>query len=144
MTKFISLCQESLQILKGSLISTILIIYLLLLQNSLSMQFGGSLIHSFGVIKCLELEIPGNLECSLAFSTSLNSFIVYILPVGQLKPKISTLKCNCHCSWVMNTEVAQSCLTLRPHGLQPTRLLGPWDFPGMNTGVGCRFLLQTT
>ena len=22
------------------------------------------------------------------------------------------------------------------------RLLGPWDFPGMNTGVGCRFLLQ--
>ena len=32
--------------------------------------------------------------------------------------------------------------SLRPHGLQPTRLLGPWDFPGMNTGVGCRFLLQ--
>ena len=23
-----------------------------------------------------------------------------------------------------------------------TRLLHPWDFPGMNTGVGCRFLLQ--
>ena len=29
-----------------------------------------------------------------------------------------------------------------PHGLQPTRLLCPWDFPGMNTGVGCHFLLQ--
>ena len=25
----------------------------------------------------------------------------------------------------------------RPHGLQPTRLLGPWDFPGKSTGVGC-------
>ena len=25
--------------------------------------------------------------------------------------------------------VAQSCLTLRPYGLQPTRLLCPWDFP---------------
>ena len=25
--------------------------------------------------------------------------------------------------------------TLRPHGLQPTRLLCPWDFPGKNTGV---------
>ena len=24
----------------------------------------------------------------------------------------------------------------------PTRLLGPWDFPGKNTGVGCHFLLQ--
>ena len=31
--------------------------------------------------------------------------------------------------------------SLRPHGLQPTRLLHPWDFPGMNTGVGCHFLL---
>ena len=23
-----------------------------------------------------------------------------------------------------------------------TRFLGPWDFPGRNTGVGCHFLLQ--
>ena len=29
-----------------------------------------------------------------------------------------------------------------PHGLQPSRLLCPWDFPGRNTGVGCHFLLQ--
>ena len=35
------------------------------------------------------------------------------------------------------------CLSLlRPHGLQPARLLGPWDFSGKNTGVGCHFLLQ--
>ena len=27
--------------------------------------------------------------------------------------------------------------SLRPHGLQPTRLLCLWDFPGKNTGVGC-------
>ena len=32
--------------------------------------------------------------------------------------------------------------SLRPHGLQPFRLLCPWDFPGKNTGVGCHFLLQ--
>ena len=32
--------------------------------------------------------------------------------------------------------------SLRPHGLQPTRLLRPWDFPGKNTGVGCHCLLQ--
>ena len=26
----------------------------------------------------------------------------------------------------------------RPHGLQPTRLLRPWDFPGKSTGMGWR------
>ena len=29
-----------------------------------------------------------------------------------------------------------------PHGLQPTKLLRPWDSPGKNTGVGCHALLQ--
>ena len=29
-----------------------------------------------------------------------------------------------------------------PHGLQPTRLLRPWNFPGKSTGVGCHCLLQ--
>ena len=32
--------------------------------------------------------------------------------------------------------------SLQPHGLQPTRLLSPWDFPGKRTGVGCHSLLQ--
>ena len=32
--------------------------------------------------------------------------------------------------------------SLRPHGLQPTRLLHPWDFPGKSTGVGCNCLLR--
>ena len=32
----------------------------------------------------------------------------------------------------------------RPHGLQPTRLLRPWDFPGKSTGVGCYCLLGLT
>ena len=32
--------------------------------------------------------------------------------------------------------------SLRPYGLQPARLLCPWDSPGKNTGVGCHFLLQ--
>ena len=30
----------------------------------------------------------------------------------------------------------------RPHGLQPTRPLRPWDFPGKSTGVSCHVLLQ--
>ena len=31
---------------------------------------------------------------------------------------------------------------LQHHGLQSTRLLCLWDFPGKNTGMGCHFLLQ--
>ena len=30
----------------------------------------------------------------------------------------------------------------RLHGLQATRLLRPWDFPGKSTGVGCHCLLR--
>ena len=32
--------------------------------------------------------------------------------------------------------------SLWSHGLQPARLLCPWDIPGKNTAVGCHFLLQ--
>ena len=32
--------------------------------------------------------------------------------------------------------------SLQPHGLQPTRLFCPRDFPGKDPGVGCHFLLR--
>ena len=32
--------------------------------------------------------------------------------------------------------------SLQPRGLQPVRLLCPWDAPGQNTRVGCHALLQ--
>ena len=34
--------------------------------------------------------------------------------------------------------------SLQVHGLQPAKLLCPWNSPGKNTGVGCYFLLQGT
>ena len=51
------------------------------------------------------------------------------------------------CSWVRvqfdvtlsHCSILDSFVT---YGLQPTRLLSLWDFPGKNTGVGCHFLLQ--
>ena len=43
------------------------------------------------------------------------------------------------CSWVLSCLVSAS---VQPHGLQPSRLLCPWNFPGKNTRVGCHFLLQ--
>ena len=33
-------------------------------------------------------------------------------------------------------------ISLLPCGLQPTRLLRLWDFPGKSTGVGCHCLLH--
>ena len=32
--------------------------------------------------------------------------------------------------------------SLQPYGLQPARLLCPWNSPGKNTGVGCYVLFQ--
>ena len=45
----------------------------------------------------------------------------------------------------MLTEIVQSLShvqLLQPCGMQPAKVLSPWDFPGKNTGVGCHFLLQ--
>ena len=39
------------------------------------------------------------------------------------------------------TRSFQLCPTVWPDGLQPTRLLRPWDFPGKITGVCCHCLL---
>ena len=50
--------------------------------------------------------------------------------------------CPVHASekWKWSRSVVSD--SLRPHGLQPTRLLCPWDFPGKSTGVGCHCLLR--
>ena len=46
--------------------------------------------------------------------------------------------------WVYIVCISHSVVsnTLRLHGLQPTRLLCPWDSPGKNTRVGCHSLLK--
>ena len=48
------------------------------------------------------------------------------------------------CSKMLLCHVSHSVLfdSLRPHGLEPTRLLCPWNSPGKNTGVGSHALLQ--
>ena len=47
-------------------------------------------------------------------------------------------RCMYVCMW-SRLDVSDS---LQPHGLQPARLLCPWDSPGKNTEVGCHFLLR--
>ena len=45
--------------------------------------------------------------------------------------------------WKVKVKSLNRAWLLATHGLQPTRLLHPWDFPGKNTGVGCHCLLRT-
>ena len=48
--------------------------------------------------------------------------------------------CKVQLNYLKDNQVVSD--SVRPHGLQPTRLPCPWDSPGNNTGVGCHFLLQ--
>ena len=55
--------------------------------------------------------------------------------------KVMSLLFNMLSAAAAAAKLLQSCPTVQPHGLQPTRLLHPWDFPGKNTGVGRQCLL---
>ena len=46
------------------------------------------------------------------------------------------------CKWKVKVKSLSRVRLLATHGLQPTRLLRPWDFPGKSTGVGCHCLLR--
>ena len=51
---------------------------------------------------------------------------------------------NCLCFFDDPTDVGNlisnsSVFSMQPHRRQPTRLPHPWESPGKNTGVGCRF-----
>ena len=59
---------------------------------------------------------------------------------GTLSSTVPTRGPEGMCCAVLSRSVMSSSLPL--HGLQLTRLLCPWDFPGKNTGVGCHAHLQ--
>ena len=44
------------------------------------------------------------------------------------------------CGWMVYS--LSRVLLLRPHGLQPARLLCSWDSPGKDPGPGCHVLLH--
>ena len=43
-------------------------------------------------------------------------------------------------AWKWKVKLLSVSDSFRPHRLQPTRLLRPWDFPGKSTGLGCHCL----
>ena len=62
------------------------------------------------------------------------------VPCGSPRPGSSVCVCVCVCVCVLSCSVMSDSLQL--HGLQPTRVLCPWDSPDKNTGVGCHARLQ--
>ena len=78
-----------------------------------------------------------NTSCIPAERLVCNIALYVLANKSNLLSTILNNPCCCCCL------VAKSCPTLLwPCGLEPIRLLCSWDFPGMNTGVACHFLLQ--
>ena len=67
--------------------------------------------------------------------TVLYTCVSFAVSHTGLSKNTNTVYCCCCVTSVVSDS-------LRPHRLQPTRLLCPWDSPGKNTGAGCHFLLQ--
>ena len=60
----------------------------------------------------------------------------HIAPEEAKPPSWKLVRCVCVCVCVCAHSVMSN--SLQPYGLQPIRLLCPWDFQGKNTGVGCQ------
>ena len=76
-------------------------------------------------------EIKRHLFLGRKVMTSLDS----ILKIRD----ITLLTKVCFIKWKWSHSVVSNS---GPHGLEPSRLLRPYDFPGKSTGVGCHLLLQ--
>ena len=71
-----------------------------------------------------------------SFYSNESSIYIGVSLVDQL------VRIHLQCWWTWKWSCSVVSDSFLPHGLQPTRLLHPWDFPGKSTGVGCHFLLQ--
>ena len=81
-----------------------------------------------------------NIQCSHSPSLSFFNFLTPFPSTVLISLHLNTHFQGCIISVCVSHSVLSN--SLQPHGLQPTRLLHPWDLPGKSTGVGCHFLLQ--
>ena len=72
------------------------------------------------------------------FPKTLNFFFCALAPYLPGPNRLFYIWWNI-CMCISHSVMSDS---LQYHGLQPSRLLSPWDFPGKNTGVDCHSLLQ--
>ena len=75
------------------------------------------------------------LSVYLVFNFFHQGLIVFLVQVFYLLREVYSQACVCVSHSVMSNS-------FQPHGLQPNRLLWPWNSPGKDTGVDCHCLLQ--
>ena len=85
-----------------------------------------------GFCSCKESDTTEQLN-----NTNLNTKLNLLTFYKKLQIIFVTFDCVHACS--VASVVSDS---VWPYGLQPARLLCPWDSPGKNTGVGCHAFLQ--
>ena len=100
--------------------------------------------------------VLGNRPADAAAATkSLESYLTLCNPIdgsppGSAVPRILQARTlewaaiSFFSAWKWKWSFSVMSHSSRPHGLRPTRLLRPWDFPGKGTGVGCHCLLRLT
>ena len=97
-------------------------------------------------------SLRGGCQCPLQTPGSSHSSSRCLCTRRHLQSRCLCTRRHLHFS-IKSPGVSMSCVfaclissvvsdALQPRGLQPARLLCPWESPGKNTGVGCRFLLQ--
>ena len=89
----------------------------------------------------ISLKKPPRIPIGIAFlQISLGSAAILTRLSLVIHTQGMSSTCLCAVCVLSHSVVANS---LRPHGLQPTRVLRPWDSPGKSTGVGCHCLLHS-
>ena len=97
--------------------------------------------HLDGKESACDVGDPSSIPGSVRSPGEGNFFLPGEFHRGVWQPTVHgvTKSWTCCCCCCVASVVSDS---VQPHRRQPTRLLRPWDSPGKNTGVGCRFLLQ--
>ena len=108
--------------------------------------------HDWATFTCTCTLFPPATWGSLAFlpvtlsraNANIQTFIVLITYQKNWLIDFQIIDCYNIANESMHVCLVASVVSdsLQPHGLQPTRLLSPWNSPGKNTGVGCHVLLQ--
>ena len=80
-----------------------------------------------------------NSNSQISLLTGYKMWVISLIIIVHIKIFIE-LNFPAVCACILSCSVESD--SLWPYWLKPARLLCPWDYPGKNTGVGCRFLLQ--
>ena len=112
-----------------------------------SRTFLASSVHSFS--HAWLFVTPWTTACQASVSTTNSQSLLKLMSIESVMSSKHLILCRCLLllpSIIPSIKGKGSRSVVSdsswPHGLQPTRLLRPRDFPGKSTGMGCHRLLQ--